>query len=393
MSHTPTAQSQSSALWALIFGNFVIGTGILLPAGLLNPIAQEFNITSDVAGRLALVGGIVVALGAPLFATWTSKMDRRVLLTGSLVLYALGHITAALIPSFTLQLVIRAITVVGAAIFTPQAAATVGLLMPPEKRAATISFIFIGWSAAAAAGIPLGNYLATVIDWREVYMLMAGLCVLGAGAVWFTLPSGLRVQPIGLAAWIKAFASPVLLLVYVVTALSMAGQFTMLSYIAPMMRDGFHVEPVFISVAFAIVGMSGVMGNSLATRFVQKVGTDHVIAMGLAALAIGFFGFGVFFGYYWPAMAFAVLWGLGSFSSNSLQQSRLATLAPSIASVAIALNTSFVYVGQSSGAGIGGELLRRGSMPFMPWMAMGLMCVALALSLLATKIAAHWTNN
>ena len=393
MSHTPTAQSQSSALWALIFGNFVIGTGILLPAGLLNPIAQEFNITSDVAGRLALVGGIVVALGAPLFATWTSKMDRRVLLTGSLVLYALGHITAALIPSFTLQLVIRAITVVGAAIFTPQAAATVGLLMPPEKRAATISFIFIGWSAAAAAGIPLGNYLATVIDWREVYMLMAGLCVLGAGAVWFTLPSGLRVQPIGLAAWIKAFASPVLLLVYVVTALSMAGQFTMLSYIAPMMRDGFHVEPVFISVAFAIVGMSGVMGNSLATRFVQKVGTDQVIAVGLAALAIGFLGFGIFFGHYWPAMAFAILWGLGSFSSNSLQQSRLATLAPSIASVAIALNTSFVYVGQSSGAGIGGELLRRGSMPFMPWMAMGLMCVALALSLLATKIAAHWTNN
>ena len=393
MSHTPTAQSQSSALWALIFGNFVIGTGILLPAGLLNPIAQEFNITSDVAGRLALVGGIVVALGAPLFATWTSKMDRRVLLTGSLVLYALGHITAALIPSFTLQLVIRAITVVGAAIFTPQAAATVGLLMPPEKRAATISFIFIGWSAAAAAGIPLGNYLATVIDWREVYMLMAGLCLLGAGAVWFTLPSGLRVQPIGLAAWIKAFASPVLLLVYVVTALSMAGQFTMLSYIAPMMRDGFHVEPVFISVAFAIVGMSGVMGNSLATRFVQKVGTDQVIAVGLAALAIGFLGFGIFFGHYWPAMAFAILWGLGSFSSNSLQQSRLATLAPSIASVAIALNTSFVYVGQSSGAGIGGELLRRGSMPFMPWMAMGLMCVALALSLLATKIAAHWTNN
>jgi len=388
MSQTQSPPKTIAALWAMLFGNFLIGTGVLLPSGLLNQIALEFNIAPDVAGRLALVGGIVVAIGAPLFATWTSKMDRRLLLTGSLLLYALGHIVAAVAPSFPLQLIIRALTVIGAAIFTPQAAATVGLIMPPHRRAATISFIFIGWSAAAAGGIPLGNYLATLMDWRQVYLLMAALCAVGAGAIWLTLPSGLRVQPLGLGAWGKAFLNPVLLLVYVVTALSMAGQFTMFTYIAPMMSDGFGVSVGYISIAFAIVGAAGILGNSLATRFVLHVGTDQVIAMGLAALAIGFLGFGIFYGNYWPAMVAAILWGLGSFSSNSLQQSRLATLAPSIASVAIALNTSFVYVGQSSGAAIGGALLRMQAMPFMPWMAMGLMCVALALSLLATKLTA-----
>ena len=217
---------------------------------------------------------------------------------------------------------------------------------------------------------------------------MAGLCVAGAVLIWMTLPSGLRVQPLGLDAWAKAFLNPVLLLVYAVTALSMAGQFTMLTYIAPIMRDGFGVSAGYISIAFAFVGGAGVLGNSLATRFVLRLGTDQVIAMGLAALAFGFLGFGVFYGHYWPAMAAAVLWGVGSFSSNSLQQSRLATLAPSIASVAIALNTSFVYVGQSSGAGIGGALLRLQAMPYMPWMAMALMLVALALSLVATKLTA-----
>ena len=387
MSHTPGPRNTTAALWALVFGNFLIGTGILLPSGLLNEIAKEFNIAPDVAGRLALVGGIVVALGAPIFATWTSRMDRRSLLAASLLLYAVGHLAAALAPSFELQLIIRAFTVVAAAIFTPQAAATVGLIVPPEKRAATISFIFIGWSAAAAGGIPLANYMATIMGWREIYILTAALCVIGAAAVWLTLPSGLHVQRQGLEAWIKAFASPVLLLIYCVTALSMAGQFTMLTYIAPIMRDGFGVQQIYISIVLAIVGISGILGNSLATRFVQRVGTDNVIAMGLIALAIGFFGFGIFFGHYWPAMVAAAFWGLGSFSSNSLQQSRLATLAPSIASVAIALNTSFVYVGQSSGAAVGGALLRMQSMPLMPWMAMGLMMIALALSLFATKLS------
>ncbi|HEY5364570.1 MAG TPA: MFS transporter [Aestuariivirga sp.] len=387
MSHTLGPRNTTAALWALVFGNFLIGTGILLPSGLLNEIAKEFTIDPDVAGRLVLVGGIVVALGAPIFATWTSRMDRRSLLAVSLLLYAVGHLAAALTPSFELQLIIRAFTVVAAAIFTPQAAATVGLIVPPEKRAATISFIFIGWSAAAAGGIPLANYMATMMDWRAIYILMAALCVIGAAAVWLTLPSGLHVQRQGLEAWIKAFASPVLLLIYCVTALSMAGQFTMLTYIAPIMRDGFGVQQIYISIVLAIVGVSGILGNSLATRFVQRVGTDNVIAMGLAALAIGFFGFGIFFGHYWPAMGAAAFWGLGSFSSNSLQQSRLATLAPSIASVAIALNTSFVYVGQSSGAAVGGALLRMQSMPLMPWMAMCLMIVALALSLFATKLS------
>jgi len=386
MSHISAPPHFTAALWAMLFGNFLIGTGILLPSGLLNQIAAEFSVTSDVAGRLALVGGLIVALGAPLFATWTSKMDRRVLLTGSLLLYAAGHVIAAYVPSFTLQLIIRALTVVAAAVFTPQAAATVGLIMPPDKRAATISFIFIGWSAAAAGGIPLGNYLATLMDWRHVYLLMAGLCAVGAAAIWFTLPSGLRVQPLGLGAWGKAFKNPVLLLVYAVTALSMAGQFTMLTYIAPIMRDGFGVAGIYISIAFAFVGLSGVLGNSLATRFVLRAGTDQVIAMGLVALALGFLGFGIFYGHYWPAMAAAILWGLGSFSSNSLQQSRLATLAPSIASVAIALNTSFVYVGQSSGAAIGGVLLRMDAMRLMPWMAMIVMVIALGLSLLATRL-------
>ena len=54
----------------------------------------------------------------------------------------------------------------GAAIFTPQAASTVGLLVPLEKRAGAIAFIFIGWSAASVAGIPLGTLLSAAFGWR-----------------------------------------------------------------------------------------------------------------------------------------------------------------------------------------------------------------------------------
>ena len=393
MSQTATsehAQTKTAApLWAMLFGNFLIGTGVLLPAGLLNDMSADFGITPAKAGLLSFVGGLVVGTGAPFLASLTSKIDRRLLLAVSLLVYALGHLAASVAPGFDMQLWLRALTIIGAAVFTPQAAATAGLLVPPEKRAAAIAFIFIGWSAASVAGIPMGSFLAPHIGWRSVYALMSVLCLAGTLAIWMTVPKNLHVQPLGLSSWIRALSSPALLLVYGVTLLSMSGQFTMFAYIAPMLRDHFAASATMISLAFLIVGAASVTGNSIATRIVAPFGVDRTIFVGLISLCAGFLGFGLFYGNYALAMMAGVFWGLGSFSSNSLQQSRLAALAPPIASATIALNTSVVYLGQSTGALVGGRLVAGNAMAQLPWLAFAFMSAAALMSLLATRVAAR----
>ena len=391
MSHTATTDQTTGnntlALWAMLFGNFLIGTGVLLPAGLLNDMSADFAITPARTGLLSFVGGLVVGVGAPLFATLTSRFDRRLLLTLALLLYAGGHVAAALAPSFELQLWLRAITIMGAAIFTPQAAVTVGLLVAPDKRAAAIAFIFIGWSAASVAGIPLGGLLSSELGWRAAYGTMAILSIVGAASIWLSIKPRLFVQPLGLAAWGKTLGSPVILLVFLVTLLSMSGQFTMFAYIAPILKDGFGATPLMISMAFLVVGIAGVTGNSLASRVVGKFGVDKIIAAGLGSLCLGFIGFAMSDGNYSFAMLASLFWGLGSFSSNSLQQSRLAGLAPQIATATIALNTSFVYLGQSAGAKSCGYLMDLGEMTNLPWLAFGFLTTAVIVSLIASRVS------
>ena len=378
--------SSTAALWAFMFGNFIIGTGVLLPAGLLNFLMTDFNLTASQAGRLMLVGGIVVGIGAPVFAALTSRVERRFLLTAALLLYAAGHFASALVPSFELQLVIRALTVVGAAVFTPQAASTVGFLVPQDKRAGAIAFIFIGWSAASVAGIPVGTLLADALGWRSVYALMGGLSLMSALAVWLTLRPGLYVTPLSLAAWKSALSSPLLWIVFLVTLCSMSGQFTLFGYIAPILKQGFGAGTQAISVMFAVVGLAGVFGNTLASRVVARFGVDRVIAIGFLSLCVGFLGVGLSWGNLPAAMLASVFWGLGSFSSNSLQQSRLVALAPPLAAATVALNTSVVYLGQSIGSFTGGKLVDAGHMSFAPYVALGFMALALGLSLLATRL-------
>lgn len=369
-----------------MFGNFIIGTGVLLPAGLLNDFTADFSISASRAGMMLFVGGLVVGIGAPVFAALTSRIDRRLILTAALLLYAAGHVAAALAQGFELQLFIRAVTVVGAAVYTPQAASTVGLLVPPEKRAGAIAFIFIGWSAASVAGIPLGTLLSDILGWRMVYAVMAGLSALAALCVWLTLRPKLFVTPLSLAAWKETFSSPLLWLVFMVTLFSMSGQFTMFSYIAPILRDGFAATPANISIMFAVVGIAGVTGNTIASRVVTRFGIDRVIAIALLSLCVGFLGFVLVWGQIFPAMVAGIFWGLGSFSSNSLQQSRLVALAPHLAAATVALNTSVVYLGQSVGSVAGGRMIDAGNMIATPFVALGFMVLALALSVLAERI-------
>src|SRR6185295_10933599 len=137
--------------WSLLFGNFVIGCGVMAPVGTLPDVARSLDVSVAVAGQLVAVAAVMMCFGAPLLASWVGSIDRRKLLAASLAWYAIGHALCALMPSFP---AVRAVTVLGAAVFTPQAAAAIGAMSPPAERAGAITFIFIGWSVASVVGMP-----------------------------------------------------------------------------------------------------------------------------------------------------------------------------------------------------------------------------------------------
>jgi MFS transporter, DHA1 family, inner membrane transport protein len=374
------------ALWALMFGNLIIGTGVLMPAGMLTALMQGFAVDAPRAGALMFVGGLVVAIGAPVLASLTTALPRRGLLVAALGVYAAGHALAAVAGDFTVMLVLRALTLVGAAIFTPQAAATVGLLVPAERRGAAIAFIFVGWSLASVAGIPLGAMLADTIGWRATYGGMAALSAVGMAAVWLTLRPGLHGPRIDLAAWGTVLTTPVLLVVLAVTLMSMAGQFTMFTYIAPLMKDAYGAGTTAVSVVFLVVGGMGVIGNLVAGRLAGRLGLARVIGAAVLLIACGMAVIGLTWGSLAGFVAGGVLWGLGSFASNSLQQSRLVALAPALASATVALNTTAVYLGQSLGARTGGWLISGGPTAVMAVTAAVFALLALALSIMAARM-------
>ncbi len=378
-----TKDPATATLRAFLLGNLVIGTGIMLPVGLLNVFMADLGLDAPTAGLLSFVGGMVVGIGAPLVAGFTSSVDRRMLLTIAMLLYVVGHIGAALAPSFEIVLVFRAVTVAGAAIFTPQAAATVGLILPPERRGSGIAFIFIGWSLASVLGIPLGTLLGDLIGWRGTYLCMAGLSAVGMIAVWVSTPKGLRVAPLLLSSWVRVLTDWRLLMVLMVTLLLGSGQTAVFTYLTPLMAQVYDASVPLMALTFLASGICGVLGNIAVARYSQRIGPARGPMLSMVLVLIAMSLIWLFWGNY-PVFLFAAcIWQIGGFAVNSFQQGRLVGLAPALASATVAMNTSVVYLGIAVGAMTGGALVRDSITQSLPAVAIGFVLLAMLASYLA----------
>jgi predicted MFS family arabinose efflux permease len=373
-------------LWSILFGNFVIGTGVMVVPGTLNEISASLGVSIAVAGQLIAAGAVLMCFGAPLFAAVVAGWDRRRLLALAMAWFAVLHVACALAPDFAWLLPLRVLALAAPAVFTPQAAACVGLLVPPEQRGRAIAFIFLGWSVASVLGLPMGALIGGTLGWRYAFAAVAVLGLASAAWVWRAMPDGVKPQAPSLAGWKHIFRSKSLMTTIAVTVLYGAGQFVQFSYFAPYFKQKLNATPAELSLYFLWFGAFGLVGNVLMTRYIDRIGVGRgvMVSVGLMAVSLLAFPLGT-------SLTLAVLvsipWALGCFASNSAQQARVVELAPSLAAASVALNSSAIYAGQAIGTGAGGWLITHGGMDALHWAGFAAMLAAMAASALATRYA------
>lgn len=378
-------ESIRAARWSLLFGNFVIGCGVMVVGGTLNDLTHDLNISVTTGGQLLAIAALMMGFGAPLLAWLIGHIDRRTLLAWTMVWYAVGHLLCALAPSYPWLWPARALTVLSAAVFTPQAAATAGFMSTPAKRGQAITFVFMGWSIASVAGMPLTAWIGERMGWRMAMALIGMAAFAAAWLVWRHLPAGIRPPALSLRSWRKVLKSPLLMAVVAVTACQSAGQFTVLGYTAPYYKQVFSASPEEISLMFGWFGALALVGNVLLNRSIDRVGAAPAVTLTLALMAVSLL--------IWPlagslpVLAAVLLpWAISGFATNSGQQARLGGLSPRLAPALMALNTSAIYLGHALGASGGGWVISHHGYEQLHWLGLAWMLVALALSLWAQRV-------
>jgi DHA1 family inner membrane transport protein len=343
-----------------MLGNFATGLTILMPAGMLVVLAEGLNVGIRETGLLVTFGAVILCFGSPIVAWLTTRIDRRTLLLSTLAVMAAGNIASALAPNYAVVLTLRLVMLTVAAVFTPQAASTIGLLVPAKERSGAIAFVFLGWSLAIAGGLPLITFVAAYAGWRAAFVAGAIASVVPFILLIFALPRNLLGPPLSLASFGVLARNRRIVLLLLITILQTSGQFTVFVYLAPLLQALTGASHEVIGLMFALYGVSGFIGNVIATRIVGNLGGWVTSAIFLGSVLVGMalwsFGAG-----YLPVMGVGLaFWGMGFAAINSMQQARLVQTAPELSSASVALNTSGLYVGQAVGSGIGGMMYGMG---------------------------------
>ncbi|MFB4272305.1 MFS transporter [Nonomuraea sp. GTA35] len=328
----------SSRLYPMAAGNFAIGTGMFVTAGLLPPISADLGVSRSAAGQLMTVFALAYALLSPVLAALTARMSRRTVLLVAMGVFVVGNTLTALAPTYTLVMLTRVVAAAGAAMFTPTSSAVANALTEPERRGRALALVMGGLSVSSAIGVPLGTWLGEAAGWRATLWMVAGLGLVGLVGVAVLVPE-VRIPVSGrLRERFEPLRDRRVLAVMVTQLLMFAAGFTAYTYIGSL----FDLPLPALLWAW---GLGGIVGNALGGRLTDAYGPRRMILAGLGTSVVFLALIPVANVAVPVALVWAFLWGATGWLVAPAQQFRTVTAVPGNVPIGLGLLSSAQYVG------------------------------------------------
>ena len=227
------AHESGRALHALMAASFSIGTGEFVIVGL----ASDFYVSVLAAGLLVSVYALNIAFGSPFVAALLSPVSRRRALLALMLVFVVGDVACALAPGFRFLLVARIATALAHGAFFGIASAVASELAPPGKAARAVALLFTGLTVANILGVPIGTWIGQAAGWRATFAFVAVLAAISLAGMMAWMPRYLGRASGGVRGDVAALREPQIWLAMLVSTLSSAALFTVLTFLTPLLEQ------------------------------------------------------------------------------------------------------------------------------------------------------------
>src|SRR3954451_12180609 len=340
----------------LALGTFLMCTTEFMIAGLLRQMADDFGVRPSQVGLLITAFAIGMIVGAPVMAIATLRLPKRLTLVLALVIFAAGHVLAALSGSFALLLAARVLTAVVTGAFWSVASVVATRASGPAASSRALGVMGSGVALATVLGVPLGSVAGEHLGWRGAFWAIAALAVVAAAVIGRFAPKDVQGETPSSRAELRALRNARLWLVLGATVLVMGGCMGTFSYVSPLLTERAGVSLALVPLVFACFGIGSMVGTNVVGRFADRrpVATFITCAVGAAvvlAMLIPLSGQPV------TAVITITLLGVVTMAIPPVATGlsvRLAALAPTLAA---AVTVSAFNGGIAFGSAIGGHTL------------------------------------
>jgi DHA1 family inner membrane transport protein len=371
----------------LALGTFALGTDGFVIAGILPDVAKDLNVSVATAGLTVTVFSLTYALGAPVLATIAGNVERKKLLLGSLAVFVLANVLAAIAAHLGILLLARVLAACGAALYTPTAAAAAAMIAPLEKRGRALSLVTAGLTVSTVLGVPLGIVISEQLNWQATFMLVALLGVVAFVGVLALFPAVVNPPTVTLRTRLALLRKPSVVALLLNIVIWLAAVQVVFTYFSVILEQVTHLQGNAISGMFFLFGLAGVVGNIVGGYAADRWGPVRTLIGGLSGVIVALFMLPLV-GQTVIGMALvSVFWGVAGWMLMPPQQHRLISLSESMPSVVLSLNSSAIYLGIASGAALGGLVLNVAPASMLAWVGGSLEAAALALLLVSVWVS------
>lgn len=351
-----TRLATNLVLATLFLSTFVLGSAELLVVGVLDLLAGDLHVSISTAGTVVTSYALGLAIGGPLLAAATIRLERAALLRAALAAYLVVTVGALTWSSFSGLVLARLVAGAIHGLVVGVAFTIATSIVPAQRTGRAIATVIGGFAVSTAVGVPLGTLVGRSLGWRGSYLAVAALGVLVLGATALLVPSvpasaggGTRVR--------QALAPPVLAVLGLATLL-FTGQYVALTYIVPFLTERTGVSGTALSAFLLAYGAATAVGVFGGGRLADQ-SAARTIVLGNAVLVLALGGLHLLGAV--PALAAValVVWGTAGLGLVPSVQYRVVSLAGSGRDLAATLPASAINAGIALGSLLGGWSIAR----------------------------------
>jgi len=265
---------------------FILGFTEFVTIGLVSNISMSLHTNVSIVGYAVTTYALGAVIGAPGLTAIMSRCTGKRLLLVAMVLFSLGNIIVSLSNNLPPILVARFISGLGHGLFLAVASSIATQLVGAHRSGRAIAIIFGGLTLALAFGVPLGTYLANILTWQIIFMLIAGGGVVSVLGLLLMMPSNLKNESSNTDIYegLKAMLNTKLLAGAGVTVLAYAGSFALYTYITPILLHITIISEAAISFLMLSYGVMAAIGNILGGYITDRKGANYTIILVLVGL-------------------------------------------------------------------------------------------------------------
>ena len=361
---------QKVLAFTLTLLTFVMGTSEFVIVGLLTEVSSDLNISLAVAGTLVSGFAIAYAIGTPVLTAYVSRFPKYPLMLSLISLFIVGNIISALSGSYELLIFSRVITAVVSGVLVALSMSIASDIMPESKRGSIIALIFAGFTISNVIGVPLGTLIGQLGNWQLTFWFTTFLGIVSLVLSIFILPRKLKVQKASAKEQLGLLTNPRMILAFFIPTFSIAGTYTIYTYITPILEEGLGISTRYVSMILLAYGAFSILSNVLAGKIASHNGISklrYVFIVQAVILGSLYFTMESTIAGLVSLMLMAVM----IYAMNATIQLYLMNLAtvyfPAAKDFASSLTPVAVNIGIALGATLGGYVVANGGYVHLSW--------------------------